>query len=248
MYETIYHVANMRVSNHGHPFDVCDKLLEKHGGKYHHLTVDNYYTSIPLCEYMFSKQISVTGTVRSNRLGLPDPIKKTLKQKGELVCQRKGQLLAVNWLDRKQVRLLSTIANSGTVEKENYKKEKKIVPNVVIAYNSGMGGIDKSDQMTDQYSCELRSRKCWRKIMFHLFDRTMTNAYILYKNNPNLQGTPLTHLKFIISVVEGLIGGYEEPRKKVGRPSLGDPLARKSARHFLSKIPDGKRMKCAVMY
>ncbi|XP_064598470.1 piggyBac transposable element-derived protein 4-like [Liolophura sinensis] len=236
----------MKVSNHGQPFDVCDRLLENHGGKHHHLVVDNYYTSLPLCEHMLDKQIYVTGTVRSNRVGLPDPIKKTLKHKGDMVCQRKGQILAVNWMDRKQVRLLSTISNAGTVEKENHNKVKKTVPNVVIDYNAGIGGVDKSDQMTDQYSCELRSRKCWRKIVFHLLDRTLTNAYILYKENSNIQGIPMTHLKFTISVVEGLIGGYEEPHRKVGMPSIGDPLARKSARHFISKIPDGKRRKCAV--
>ena len=39
-------------------------------------------------------------------------------------------------------------------------------------------GIDVSDQMTDHYSAELGTVKCWRNIVFHLFDRTVTNACI----------------------------------------------------------------------
>ena len=99
---------------------------------------------------------------------------------------------------------------------------------------------------TDHYSAELGTVKCWRKVVFHLFDRTVTNAYICYKNNIN-DPTPakkkMTHLQFMIRLVEGLIGGYEEPRTRVGRPSLGSPEARLTARHFLETIPDKKREK-----
>ncbi|CAB4027540.1 THAP domain-containing 9 [Paramuricea clavata] len=109
-----------------------------------------------------------------------------------------------------------------------------------------MGGDDLSDQMTDQYASEKRRVKCWKKVVFHLIDRTATNSYICYKCNPNIRGKHKTHLEFLVELVQGLIGGYEEPRKKVGRPSLGSPEARKLQRHFLQVIPDKKRKKCAV--
>ncbi|CAB3980931.1 Hypothetical predicted protein [Paramuricea clavata] len=56
----------------------------------------------------------------------------------------------------------------------------------------------------------------------------------------------MTHLQFMIRLVEGLIGSYEEPRTRVGRPSLGSPEARLTARHFLETIPDKKRKKCVL--
>ena len=56
----------------------------------------------------------------------------------------------------------------------------------------------------------------------------------------------MSHYEFMVHLVEGLIGGYQEPRKKVGRPSIGSPEARKVERHFLEVIPDKKRKKCAV--
>jgi hypothetical protein len=56
----------------------------------------------------------------------------------------------------------------------------------------------------------------------------------------------MTDLQFIIRFVIGLIGGYEEPRTRVGRPSLGYHEARLTARHFLETIPDKKHKKCVL--
>lgn len=245
-HQTIYHTKGMKTSDHGQPYDVCEKLMTGHTGKYHHLVVDNYYTSVPLCEKMLEKDTYVTGTIQPNRKFLPADMKKKLKDKGDICSSRKGSLLAVNWHDRKQVRLLSTHASARMVEVEKYDNTKKNIPHTVYEYNSGMGGVDLSDQMTDNYAGEFRTVKCWKKVVFHLIDRTLTNAYICYKTNPARQGKAMTHYQFIISVVEGLINGYQEPRKKVGRPSLLPPEARKTERHFLEIIPEKKRKKCAV--
>ena len=110
-----------------------------------------------------------------------------------------------------------------------------------------MGGIDVSDQMTDHYAAELKTVKCWRKIVFHPIHCTATNAYICYKQNLNKQGKTMTHLEFLIQLVKGLVGPFREPRKKVGRPSLGPLKARQTARHFMEMIPDQKREKVCCL-
>ena len=123
---------------------------------------------------------------------------------------------------------------------------RQCVPKIVAQYNTGMGGIDVSDQMTDHYAAELKTVKCWHKIVFHLIHCTATNAYICYKQNLNKQCKTMTHLEFLIQLVKGLVGPFREPRKKVGRPSLGPLEARQTARHFMEMIPDQKQKKCAV--
>jgi hypothetical protein len=244
----MYHTTGAKKSKFGQAYDVCDKLLANHGGKNHHLVVDNYYTSIDLAQQMLLKEIYITGTIRRNRRNLPPLVQKKSRKKGEITAVRKGQMLALSWVDHKQVRLISTFASAATVEITKRCTTRE-VPNVITEYNAGMGGIDVSDQMTDHYGAELGTVKCWHKVVFHLFDRTVTNAYICYKNNIN-DPTPakkkMTHLQFMIRLVEGLIGGYEEPRTRVGRPSLGSPEARLTARHFLETIPDKKRKKCVL--
>lgn len=61
---------------------------------------------------------------------------------------------------------------------------QKVVPEAVQLYNKGMGGVDVADQMIDYYSAERKTVKMWKKIVFHLLDRTLLNAYILYKVLP----------------------------------------------------------------
>ena len=161
---------------------MCANLLTNHSGKDHHLIADNYYTSIDLAEEMLLKKIYVTGTVRSNCKNLPTKVKKNSTKKGEIIAVQKGQMLALSWVDHKQVRLLSTFAEAATVDVTKTSKCPMLSEHIICWYARS---FNVSDQMTDHYGAELGTVKCWRKIVFHLFDRTVSNAYICYKNNIN---------------------------------------------------------------
>ena len=41
------------------------------------LTIDRLYTSIPIAEWLIEKGITVTGTIQTNRKGLPQEMKTT---------------------------------------------------------------------------------------------------------------------------------------------------------------------------
>ena len=58
-------------------------LKAENQSKNHHLRVDNYYTSVALCEDVYQQGVYVIGTVRANWVGLPVDI----KQKGHLYAQ-----------------------------------------------------------------------------------------------------------------------------------------------------------------
>ena len=110
----------------------------------------------------------------------------------------------------------------------------------------GGGVVDKSDQIRDQYSSELKTVKCLRTIVFHLISRTTFNAYICYAQNTNITGMKMTHLEFQVALVEGLVVGHTETRRKAIRLSLGPEPARLTGRHFVDDIPEKKRTKCVV--
>ncbi|CAB3980932.1 Hypothetical predicted protein [Paramuricea clavata] len=76
----MYHTTGAKKSKFGQPYDVCDKLLANHGGKNHHLVVDNYYTSIDLAEQMLLKEIYITGTIRRNWRNLPPLVQKNRRK------------------------------------------------------------------------------------------------------------------------------------------------------------------------
>ena len=66
--------------------------------------------------------------------------------------------MAVNWGDRKQVRLLSTCSTTKMGEKAFYNGDVQEILQV-IDYNQEMEGVDISDQMTNQYIGEFRTVK-----------------------------------------------------------------------------------------
>jgi predicted metal-dependent RNase len=66
VHQTMYHTTEVKKNKFGQTYDVCANLLANHGGKNHHLVLDNYYRIIDLAEQMLLKQIYVTGTIRRN--------------------------------------------------------------------------------------------------------------------------------------------------------------------------------------
>ena len=211
LHHTVYHTAGMKVSQFGQPFDVCNILLQAHFDKYHRLYVDNYYMSVDLCREMLKRKVYVTGTVRAKRKGLSPEINAKRKEKDSIVAERSGEMLAVSWVDRRQVRLLSTSSSVSLVDVRRHNRTRK-VPQLVVDYNAAMGGIDKSDQMTDQYACELRTVKCWRKVVFHLIARTTTNAYICYQQQMYalvVECSPDIQASHTSSVSDGTCGGAD---------------------------------------
>ena len=98
-----------------------------------------------------------------------------------------------------------------------------------------MGRVDKSDQITDQYSSEIKTVKCWRKIVFNLISRTTSIAYIRYAQNKTITERKMTHLDFQVALVECLVAGHTETQ------NLGPEPARLTERQFVDYIPAKKR-------
>ena len=56
----------------------------------------------------------------------------------------------------------------------------------------------------------------------------------------------MTHLKFQVALVEGLVVVHTETRRKAGHPSVGPEPARMTERYFVDDIPEMKHKKCVV--
>ena len=89
-------------------------LMEPFLDKGYYLFMDNYYTFVGLFEELEER----TGTVRSNRVGLPSETcnlkSRQVKQlkRGESLYRRKGTLTCVTWHDRKVFSALATVPTS----------------------------------------------------------------------------------------------------------------------------------------
>jgi len=161
---------------------------------------DNYYSTIPLMEYLYQKGIFALGTVRRNRLPncqLPNDkqIKKLSRGASieQVTSYKSAPISVVLWKD-KTVTLLSTYCGElpKLTKKQFDKKLKKQVevdcPHSIKEYNRHMGGVDLLDSHIGRYKIKIKSRKWYIRLFYHLLDMTVVNSWILYKRVCEVKG------------------------------------------------------------
>lgn len=230
---------------------VVKKLLQvgNYLNKGYHLFVDNFYTSIPLARYLYDVGTYITGTIRMNRKLLPKEIKQKFDV-GQTKFFKNGPLLLCGHRDKKsqknQVLLLSTKAQNTTTEVERrvrHQTEPEIIkkPDVILQYNKFMGGVDVSDMMIYAYLDERRTIKYWKKVVFNVMSRMVSNLYILYKENIKPTGKkPMTRLQFTESIVNSI---GEEWLAYKNTPEPQDPPQAKPL-YGIKRLPGNMVRKC----
>lgn len=139
-----------------------------------HVAFDNYFTSVDLMPDLCHKNIYSTGTVKCNRVGLPEEAKQDNKmERGEFIWRVKDDVGFVQWMDAKQVNVLSTAFHPSTVTKttrtqKDGKKMEIPCPVVITEYSKRMGGVDRFDQKRITYTVGRRSKRWWLRIFFLL--------------------------------------------------------------------------------
>ena len=215
---------------------------------------DNYFTSIPLAMYLYIHRTYLTGTTRSNSVGLPEPVRRKLTKKGDVVNYRRGPLLACAFEDKKHVIILSTHGTGRTGEYTSKRNRKRVTPGCVHQYNKYMGGVDLSDMRIYCFQDERRTIRWNIKVFFLLFGRTLLNSFLVYQRNSS--SSPMVYRKFLERVVDGLVGRFRMPRTQRNRvlpiqvplqPPPPDRLIH-HVDHRIQVFPDGKANRCKVCY
>ncbi|CAF4636240.1 unnamed protein product [Rotaria socialis] len=141
------------------------------------------------------------------------------------------ELCATRWYDNNVVNCLSTLhgCDNTDLAKRWSSKEKTHVhisrPFVIKDYNENMGGVDLLDMLISLYRINIRSVKYYMKIIFHLIDLSLVNAWLLYRRhcsqNQIHKKDVLSLLTFRIDVAKSLLQSSPPPPPvQRGRPSL----------------------------
>lgn len=128
---------------------LVNKLLDNSDPTGLHVFTDRFYTSYILAQELLKLNIHLTGTIQTNRVGLPDAIKKKATQdveKYSVTALRKDNTLVLAWRDKRIVTMLSTYCDNKSEPVERFVKssEPEVVmkPSVICMYNKFMGGVD----------------------------------------------------------------------------------------------------------
>ena len=170
-------------------------------------------------------------------------VQKKLK-KGETVYRCKGNLLCLKWCDKRPVIMLSTIHHA--VEKQvktNYLGNPVVKPVIIDDYNRKMNSEDHSDHMLSYYET-LKSVKWYRKLMLHLINMAVLNAFILNKKYGTVKMSHSSYREYIANYL--ITTSLEKAtciRKKPPAP-IDNTEARLNGKHFIKKfdpLPNSKR-------
>ena len=151
---------------------------------------DNWFTSPDLISALKSRGLNSVGTVRKTRInGCPLKSEKELKVKGrgavDSAVEKERNIVAVKWLDNKEVTLLSSYAAIEPLDevKRFDSKEKKHVaiprPAIVREYNKFMGGVDLCDMLLELYRIDIPMKKWYFRILFYCIDLTVCNCWLI---------------------------------------------------------------------
>ncbi|KAJ8363286.1 hypothetical protein SKAU_G00121170 [Synaphobranchus kaupii] len=127
------------------------------------ITMDNFFTSVPLAEKLLEKNLTIVGTLRQNKADIPPVMKKSKSR--EVHSSEfgfSGNMTMVSYVTKKGkvVVLLSTMHDDKAVDDNSVKKK----PEMIQYYNKTKGGVDTMDQMVRTYSCKWRTRR-WPMVL-----------------------------------------------------------------------------------
>ena len=218
---------------------VVKTLCTPYKQSFRHVYFDNYFTSPNLLMDLDKMGLYGCGTLRRNRKGFPESLKKAsekgLDGRGSSKTVQYKNLSVSIWQDSKPVTLAAT--NTDPTVTENVQRKKKDgtritvnAPQSVVWYNKYMGGVDHNDQMRGYYHVRLKCRKFYKYIFWFLFDITISNTYFLARAHCGLKCS-LKDAR--VTLAKALIKTYCS-RKRLGRPPVNP--RRFNSNHFPVKM------------
>lgn len=194
--------------------DIVKKLVLSIHNSGINLTIDNFFTSVPLAIYLLDKNITTLGTLRQNKRDIPVELKASRSREvnSSLFCFR-NYLTMVSYVPKrnKSVILLSSMHHDKATQDDGKRK-----PTIILEYNKTKGGVDLMDQKVGTYTCK-RQTKRWPMVLFYnIVDIAALNAFIVFKKeHPDYQkGVPHARRLFLKELARELVISHMKKRSE----------------------------------
>ena len=186
------------------------------------ISMDGYFTSLSIADYLIENDMTLVGTMKSNRVGLPKELIQNADRDDlsvKYAFADGGNKLLVSYVVQKEsgkrnVLVLSTMHNSVKVTRDVRRK-----PNVISFYDCTKGGVDVMDMISGNLSTRIKSRRWPVNALAYALDTARTNAQTILKdNNAN---NKRSSFEFCWELGEALVKAYllERHRNPIGLQS-----------------------------
>lgn len=219
------------------PYEVVLRLSQPISKTGRNITMDNWFSSIPLAEELLKNQnLTMVGTLRRNKRELP-PIISAVKIEdrkrpvGTSMFLYKDDIVVTSYVAKKNkvVILLSTLHDNDEVDPITQK------PLMILDYNRFKGGVDTVDEMKGSYSVARNSRRWPLTVFFSLLNIGAINSQVIYKHNNTDE--VMTRSKFLKNLAQSLV--YDQMKIRVQLDSI--PFSVKLRLQQILKLPPPER-------
>lgn len=224
--------------------DVVKRMIRPISGTNRNLTVDNWFTSVPLAiDLLKNHKVTMVGTIRKDKREIPSEFKTT---KDRSVCssifgfhEEKMTLVSYAPNKKKVVLGLSTMHYNKEIDNSTGEQKK---PEIITFYNTTKGGVDVVDRLCANYSTGRTSNRWPLTVFFFLLDIVGINSQIIYEAN---SGDKIPRRVFLKNIGKILISNHLNYRSTImtlpkdlktriqlqlGQPQRQRQLVRKNAR------------------
>ena len=183
-------------------------------GTNRNVTMDNWFTSVPLADKLISKPylMTIVGTIRKNKPHIPPTLVENDKNRkvgtSLFVYTSESTLVSYKPKSNKIVTLLSTMHTSSETTNKNTNK-----PEIIQTYNATKGAVDTFDQMC-QNMCANRKTKRWPMCIFYnMINMACINSYVIYSHNGiSYGGKPMTRQMYMLELHKNLTEAHQSRR------------------------------------
>lgn len=177
------------------------------------ITVDKWFTSIPLAESLFDQGLTLTGTINKNNRELPSELtdinyNNRAVNTSMFIFSEKITAVSYKPKSNKLITVISTAHSSASVNPRSKK------PEIILSYNKTKGAVDIFDQMCQSTNVIRKSKRWPQTIFFNLINRACVNAYVIYLHNNSRATGRKPRIEFLLQLAEELIGPWQEERMK----------------------------------
>jgi len=201
-------------------FSVVKRLTLPIQNSGRNVTTDNWFTSIPLMEYLLSRNITTVGTIRKNKKEIPPEFINPKNRKNNTSIfgfSDKATLVSYVPKKGKVVTLLSSMhvgKDSDSIDETTGDKRKS---NVITFYNKTKGGVDKVDELKKRYSVSRKSARWPLTVFFSLMNIAGINSQIIFESNTQ---SNLKRSQFLKNLSRELILDFIKIRLSSRLPNL----------------------------
>lgn len=166
--------------------NVVKELVQKYKGTGRNITMDNFFSTLPLAKLLMTWKLSMVGTLRKNKRYIPAAMLPNNRRPVESTVFGFHENVAMcSYVPKKGkcVILLSTMHYTTQVSGSQKK------PEAIQYYNASKAAVDIMDKMLGEYTSKRTTRRWPYAFFCNMLDVAALAAYILYGENNHLNTT-----------------------------------------------------------